>query len=209
MEAFAGLLLLVAVGVGVWVDAIWGIGLGFVAMVLIKAATNAKAKAAGALQRTAAPADDAQEEAPPPRRARRNVHTIRVDVDRILEDVRRGVAEDADDEFLPAAKGLGIEVSMRYRPFDAPRAEERRITIDTVTGEIGQDGTFEPHGYFLGYCHLRRAPRIFRLDRVEEMIDEETGEVLGDADDALHWMAERVTNDMKAGRGRMVRAAAD
>ncbi|WP_291295840.1 WYL domain-containing protein [Elioraea sp.] len=69
------------------------------------------------------------------------------------------------------ASGLTHRVAMHYR--DANGAEtDRRVTVRNV---LGRDGAAT---HINGRCHDRRASRSFRLDRIAELQDEETGEVL-------------------------------
>lgn len=57
---------------------------------------------------------------------------------------------------------------------DANGDATRRLVNITAYG----DG--EQHSYFRGYCNLRREPRTFRIDRVDQAVDAETGEIIDD-----------------------------
>jgi hypothetical protein len=46
------------------------------------------------------------------------------------------------------------------------------------TVEVRQFGAFEGTVLLIGHCHLRRATRTFRVDRITQCVDENTGEVI-------------------------------
>lgn len=70
---------------------------------------------------------------------------------------------------------VGCGFAMRY--IDAEGDEtQRRITVRNVTA----DGNYL---YLGAYCHERHAPRIFRVDRIQELIAFDTGEVIERATD--------------------------
>jgi hypothetical protein len=52
----------------------------------------------------------------------------------------------------------------------------RRVTIHEIHGVGHRDGSLTLH-HMTAYCHLRRAPRTFRFDRVTQASDPETGEL--------------------------------
>lgn len=82
---------------------------------------------------------------------------------------REEPAEAADDRGEPPALALFISYVDA-----AGAASQRRITVRQLIGT--------PPETVLAFCHERRAPRHFRIDRISEAIDPVTGEVLaGDA----------------------------
>ena len=46
------------------------------------------------------------------------------------------------------------------------------------TVEVRQFGAFDRTFLLIGHCHLRRATRTFRVDRITQCVDENTGEVI-------------------------------
>lgn len=64
----------------------------------------------------------------------------------------------------------GWSCFMVYRDAEGDMTK-RRVTCRGISGE-GRPV------YFSGYCHERRAPRRFRIDRIIELIDYQTGELV-------------------------------
>ncbi len=79
--------------------------------------------------------------------------------------------QDERAEGAPEAVGepLTLSLFIRYRNA-AGEQSQRRITVRHVTGN--------PPTNLLAFCHERRAARSFRIDRISEIIDPETGEVI-------------------------------
>lgn len=77
-------------------------------------------------------------------------------------------AMDATDTTRDASSGWAAFLTYRD---SAGQVSERRITCRSISGE-GQPV------YFSGYCHERKAPRTFRIDRVVELVDYDTGELV-------------------------------
>ena len=84
----------------------------------------------------------------------------------------------------PLVSGLSHRVWLRYDDVAADRTE-RGVTIRRVLGR-------EAPTHINGICHNRRAFRSFRLDRVVELRDEETGEVMTQQPAIARWAEELV-----------------
>lgn len=81
-------------------------------------------------------------------------------------------AGDGDEAADPAAPRNSSEprgLFIVYRAEDGA-VSERTITVRQLIGD--------PPNLLLAWCHLRGSPRHFRLDRIIEAIDPESGEVL-------------------------------
>lgn len=70
-----------------------------------------------------------------------------------------------------------VDVLIRYHDA-AGDASERIVTVHAVENP-GAD-TVERHMMFIGYCHLRKHVREFRIDRVDMAAEAATGEVIRD-----------------------------
>ncbi|MDE2563363.1 MAG: hypothetical protein KGL48_14060 [Sphingomonadales bacterium] len=62
------------------------------------------------------------------------------------------------------------------------RKTGRVITPLRLAGHLSPCGSFLDIEYIEAHCHLRDATRTFRLDRIKEAADPETGEVLSTAE---------------------------
>lgn len=64
-------------------------------------------------------------------------------------------------------------IRFAYQSFDADNSD-REVTVSKVVSK----GRSNSDTYFNGYCHLRREPRTFRLDRIKgKVTDTSTGEM--------------------------------
>lgn len=64
-------------------------------------------------------------------------------------------------------------IRFAYQSFDAD-SSDREVTVHKVVSKGRSNGDT----YFNGYCHLRREPRTFRLDRIKgKVTDTSTGEM--------------------------------
>jgi len=66
------------------------------------------------------------------------------------------------------------QLGLQYRDPDGA------ITARDV--DVQQVGRLNQQAYFRGYCHLRQADRTFRIDRIVECWDTESGEVIEDVE---------------------------
>ncbi len=79
--------------------------------------------------------------------------------------------EDAPSDYR-SVKALSRRVRVVYVD-NSDNETEREITIDRITES--------KHAYWIdAYCHMRKGPRKFRSDRVQELTDLGTGEVFDD-----------------------------
>jgi predicted DNA-binding transcriptional regulator YafY len=76
------------------------------------------------------------------------------------------------------AKDLNKDFLISYRD-SAGNESERRFTLHEILGASGKAK------YIGGYCHLRKAPRTFRIDSVAKIIDAETGLISENARDVI------------------------
>lgn len=95
----------------------------------------------------------------------------------------RGDVREQEKRHLvpPLAKGLNRRIELLYE--DARGNESSRVV--TIRHVLGDDPE-EPE-YIVGVCELRRSLRRFRLDRVIEVTDLETGEVLEEGAAVVAW----------------------
>lgn len=82
----------------------------------------------------------------------------------LANDDEIGIVSDVRDQ------SSGWSTFMVYED-SAGNRSERRVTCRSISG----DGR---PVYLMGYCHERQAPRSFRIDRIVELIDYRTGEVV-------------------------------
>lgn len=76
------------------------------------------------------------------------------------------------------ARNLRVGLLLRYA--DAKGVvTERQVIANQLIGRTARDGTTIPHSV-RAYCLARKGIRAFRLDRVQEAIDAETGEIIQD-----------------------------
>jgi hypothetical protein len=78
---------------------------------------------------------------------------------------------------LVAREDLDTELYIRYRDAKG-KPTRRKVTVHAIEGFRAPDGrvTFE---HIRGYCHVRRAARTFRVDRIIDAADAD-GVVIGD-----------------------------
>ncbi|WP_366937254.1 WYL domain-containing protein [Elioraea sp.] len=90
----------------------------------------------------------------------------------------------------PLASGLNRSIALVYE--DAAGNEtERHVTVRRILG----DNPNAPE-YVAGVCHMRRALRHFRLDRILELTDHETGEVIEEGKAIVTW-AQSITAEAR------------
>jgi|GEM_PF-928770 len=85
----------------------------------------------------------------------------------------------ADDETRDPKSGIGFpspktvdgKLKIKYRDSSDEHSERVVTVLECDTEWSG--------GYLTGICHSRRAQRTFRIDRIREAVDMETGEVIG------------------------------
>lgn len=70
------------------------------------------------------------------------------------------------------SKPKSIKATLRLDYRDATGKTSERIV------DVKECDTSNPAGYLIGFCHLRRAIRTFRIDRIERAVDAETGEII-------------------------------
>lgn len=78
----------------------------------------------------------------------------------------------------PAQRSASRKVRIRYR--DGSGSDTERVVHVRA---------FEPqgsNGLVIGHCSLRNATRTFRFDRMQRVVDEETGEIIPDLQKALN-----------------------
>ena len=74
--------------------------------------------------------------------------------------------------------GLDQEVLLRYRDGHG-HLSDRKVTVHELHGARGPTGHIA-WASLDGYCHARRGPRSFRLDRILSAADPTTGEIIAD-----------------------------
>jgi hypothetical protein len=79
---------------------------------------------------------------------------------------------------------IGQRVGLLYRDVDGDESR-REVTVKTLRRTAGGEGIA-----LQCWCHMRGAPRKFRLDRVAALFDVETGEAFDDAQAFLRALAE-------------------
>jgi len=91
--------------------------------------------------------------------------------------------EDAwEGSFWEARQNLGIAATLRLRYRDGEGRESSRDV------EVRAFDPSTPSGLMIGHCRMREATRTFRLDRILDCTDLETGEVVRDT---RAWLLER------------------
>jgi len=81
---------------------------------------------------------------------------------------------DIDEADESLADLVGQRVGILYSNAQGDESE-REVTVNAITRR--------DTGVVLKcFCHVRKAPRFFRLDRVQSVYDVETGEILGDGE---------------------------
>lgn len=91
--------------------------------------------------------------------------------------------EDEDDSGEIRDDFIGQSFLISYRDARGQQSE-RRVTV--------RDLRFKDHVVTMwAFCHERRRPRLFRVDRIAQMVDLHTGEVL----DAVDWCRARARED--------------
>lgn len=78
------------------------------------------------------------------------------------------------------------DLDIRYAGSEAPRTL-RRITLNHVQGERGTKGQVV-FTRIEAYCHLRKAPRTFIVDKISSAVDPDTGEILSSKKDVQNWL---------------------
>lgn len=78
----------------------------------------------------------------------------------------------------PAQRTASRMVRIRYRDGDGS-ATERVVHVRAFEPQGGD-------GLVIGRCYLRNATRTFRFDRMQRVVDEETGEIIPDLQKALN-----------------------
>ncbi|MCK8787628.1 hypothetical protein M0638_24995 [Roseomonas sp. NAR14] len=75
------------------------------------------------------------------------------------------------------ADHLSLDVAIHYR--DAEEADTKRlVTIKQALGSKSADEDVPAFTHILGLCHLRNRLRHFRVDRIVDLVDPETGEIV-------------------------------
>lgn len=78
---------------------------------------------------------------------------------------------DSDVEYVPSTpRPVNARLKLKYR--DVKGAATERIV------QANECDTSNPQGYLIGFCEMRQAVRTFRLDRIAQAIDMETGEII-------------------------------
>jgi hypothetical protein len=95
-----------------------------------------------------------------------------------MPDQTRPPPRDAVGRIL--ARNLNVPIEIDYQDADGHRSR-RKVAVHYVTGWV-REGPM----YFSGWCHLRQAPRSFAFDRIHEIVDLRTGEVVTDPVTWLH-----------------------
>jgi len=80
-------------------------------------------------------------------------------------EVDRPAVDSALVAALSEAAEQGRRIALRYRSSDGLETERELDPYGVVS--LGQ------YWYVVGYCHLRAAPRVFRLDRIEAIVPRE------------------------------------
>jgi hypothetical protein len=90
--------------------------------------------------------------------------------------------QDSDDFYYPPGDFVPLQTSLEftYTNFAGMTA---RCQVD-----VQQIGCDEQMGYISGFCHYRQARRTFRLNRISECVELDTGEQLSDL---LSYLRER------------------
>lgn len=76
--------------------------------------------------------------------------------------------------FLEATKPLIIETTLRLTYTDGNGKKTERIV------DVQQYDEKHYGGMIIGHCHLRKDTRTFRIDRINQCVIEDTGEIIGD-----------------------------
>ena len=78
-----------------------------------------------------------------------------------------------------------FDLAFSYPGDDGAKHERRRVTVARLSIDTF-GGTLRPGAlYVIGWCHARLAPRTFRVDRMVDVHEPETGEVYADPRAAL------------------------
>ena len=83
---------------------------------------------------------------------------------------------------------IGRELGIDYADAQGERSR-RQVTLHEAHGVI--EGAIVKIEMLRGYCHLRRAPRDFRVERIGDMWDPATGELVADL---WPWLQRSVPN---------------
>lgn len=92
-------------------------------------------------------------------------------------------------KFPVIAAGLRLPVSLTYMRPGSTVWEHRRLTVQVIRFRKLRDGA--PMLYLEGYDHDRQEPRMFRYDRLGELTDLETGEVVAGMAGIMNWVTDR------------------
>lgn len=93
---------------------------------------------------------------------------------RILNVIRRLPIKIVRDD-------LDLQIAIRYSP-NGPNGPVRKVTVSV----LGCDHEhFQTVTHVIGWCHYRNGPRFFLADRIAELTDLETGEIVANPEEWL------------------------
>lgn len=93
-----------------------------------------------------------------------------------LPEGRQALVEDHDEPVIAEPERDSRSGLSYFITYAGGSLSQRRVTIRKIDLDAGAIKSV------LAFCHERGAPRQFRIDRIEEAIDIETGEIFGQAD---------------------------
>jgi hypothetical protein len=100
------------------------------------------------------------------------------------EEARYVAPPPDNDVGIRLATGLRIPIDIVYHDYQGAPSR-RRVTIQHVYTHDLSGRRYEYAGYIKGWCHLAQAERTFNIDRIDELIDPETGVI---ADSPVKWI---------------------
>lgn len=96
---------------------------------------------------------------------------------KFLAKGRRNAGGAVDDDDMLATEAIVDTVPAVFHLTYEDRSRELSARVVTIRRIENRRGSY----YLHGFCHMRRAPRCFAVDRIVECFDVTTGECFGDA----------------------------
>ena len=85
---------------------------------------------------------------------------------------------DVTGSFAPLVKYIGLRIRLQYESAQG-NVTTRHIIVQELQSNVTKSGEVIP-AYIRAFCEERQDKRTFRLDRVIDAVDPETGEVIDD-----------------------------
>jgi len=101
---------------------------------------------------------------------RKKTSTIRAKSEGLTESLD-GDNWDTPTDLIPS-NPKPVRVTLRLSYQDASKKISERLV------DVKECDTTNPAGYLFGFCHLRQSVRTFRIDRIQQAVDVETGEII-------------------------------